>query len=318
MTCRIGCCLLLILIAEFAVHGQTTSQPFASLERAVKAERGGWAGDKSKLSAVFDSERRQLGDRFETELLKWLGQDPERHYWISFFLEADSYLHGNQRLPHLSLLVMEQGLSLVRNKLDEESQGYVVGLSITAATLSAELGLSSLATSHKDEGEALLKRNSNLSVFVPAMSEADRARYDSIPSMVAPPKVIVDTDPPPKAQVQGGVLNARAVKLVKPLYAPEARKAGASGPVAVRLVFDETGRVIWARAESGHPLLRPACEAAAWQSTFPPLKLLGQPVKVTGVLMYNFAQCPLDKRWLYRCLPRTPTHTSAQQVDPLL
>jgi hypothetical protein len=90
---RIGC-LALILIAEFALHAQTTSQPFASLERAIKADRHGWAGDKSRLSAVFDSERRQLGDRFEAELLKWLGQDPERHYWISAFLEADSYLHG--------------------------------------------------------------------------------------------------------------------------------------------------------------------------------------------------------------------------------
>lgn len=288
MTYQLSGCLVLILIAAVVPHAQTTSQPFAALERAVKAERGGWAGDKSKLSAVFDAERRQLGDKFEAELLKWLGQDPERHYWISFFLEADSYLHGNKRLPYLSLLVMEQGLSLVRNKDDEESQGYVVGLSITAATLSAELGLWSLATSHKDNGESLLKKNTDLSAFAPAMTEADRRLYESIRSTVSPPTLIADPNPPPKAQVSGGVLNGRAVKLVKPSYPAEAHKAGASGKVTVKVVFDEAGKVIWARATDGHPLLRTACEDAAWQSTFPPMTVSGQPVKVMGVLVYNF------------------------------
>jgi TonB family protein len=230
----------------------------------------------------------QLGDKFKAELMKWLGKDVERHYWISAFLEDESYLHGNKRLPQLSLLVMEQGLSLVRNKDDEESQGYVVGLSITAAKLSAELGLTSKAMSHKDEGEALLKRNPDLSAYVPEMYEADRRRYDNIPSSVAPPTVIADPNPPPKAQVSGGILNGKAVKLVKPSYPPEAHKARASGEVTIRIVFDEAGKVIWARAVSGHPLLRAACEDAAWQSTFPPLKLSGQPVKVMGVLVYNF------------------------------
>jgi TonB family protein len=289
---RLSLCLVALLIAAIAVHGQTASQPFASLERAIKAQRSGWAGDRSKLSAVFDSERRQLGDKFEAELLKWLGNDVEKHYWISFFLEADSYLHGNKRLPHLSLLVMEQGLVLARDKRDEESQGYVVGLSITAATLCDELGLSSLAISHKDEAEAMLKSNSDLSAHVPAMYEADRRRYDSIPSSVGrpTPTVTADSNPAPKAQVTGGILNGRAVKLVKPTYPVEARSAGVSGKVEVSIVFDEQGKVIWVRTTSGHPLLRTACEDAAGQSTFPPMKLSGQPEKVRGVLVYNFVE----------------------------
>lgn len=249
------------------------------------------AGDKSQLSAVFAAERRRLGDKFEPELLKWLGQDVQRHYWVSFFLESDDYLHGNKRLPHLSLLVKEQGLSLVRNKDDEESQGYVVSLSITAATLSAELGFWSLATSYKDEAETLLKKSRDFNAFVPAMYEADRRLYDSIKSTVAPPKaVIADPNPPPKFRVHSGILNGRAVKLVKPAYPAEASKAGAVGEVKVQLVFDEDGKVIWARAISGDPLLRTVCEDAAWQSTFPPLKLSGEPVKVMGFLVYNFAK----------------------------
>jgi TonB family protein len=290
MIYRLACCLVLTLMAVSALHSQTTSQPFASLERAVKAERGGWAGDKSKLSAVFVSERRQLGPNFETELLKWLGEDVEKHYWISLFLEAESYLNGSQRLPQLSLLVKEQGLSLVRHKGDEESQGDVVRLSVTAATLSAELGFSSLATSYKNEAEALLKRNSDLSVYVPGMTDEDRRRYDSIPSSAGVPTVIADSNPPPKAQISGGILNGRATNLVAPVYPAEARAAKVSGTVQVKVVIDENGKVIWVRAISGHPLFRQACEDAAWQSTFPPTKLSGQPVKVTGIIQYNFVQ----------------------------
>lgn len=88
--------------------------------------------------------------------------------------------------------------------------------------------------------------------------------------------------------MSGGILNGRAIKLVKPVFPVEARRAGASGEVNVQLVFDEQGKVIWARAISGHPALRTACEDAAWQSTFPPLKLSGELVKVNGVLIYNF------------------------------
>ena len=305
MTSRLTHVLVVLLLHVAAVCAQTTAQPFASLERAVKAQHG-WS-NKSQLSAVFGSERRRLGDKFETELLRWLGNDVEKHYWISAFLEADSYLHGSKRLPQLSLLVMEQGLSLAREKDDEKSEGYVVSLSITAATLSAELGLSSLAVSHKNEAEALLKSNPDLSAFVPAMYEADRGRYDSIPSTViarrkdfGPTTVISgtsdtttmtsDSNPPPKAQISGGVLNGRAAKLVTPSYPPEARAAGVYGTVEVQIVFDEQGKVIWVLATSGHPMLRTVCEVAARQSTFPPTKLTGQPVKVRGVVVYNFVQ----------------------------
>ena len=291
MAYRLICCLLLFSIPALTLHAQTTSQPFSSLERAVKAQRGGWDGEGNRLSAVFDAERRQLGDKFEPELLKWLGEDPERHYYISFFLEDESYLHGNKRLPYLSLLVKEQGINLARNKTDEESQGYLVGLTITAAILSAELGFWSLATSYKDEAETLRKKNPDFNAHVPAMYETERQLYDSIKSSVAPPPtVIADPNPPPKTRVSGGILNGRAVKLVKPSYPAEAVKAGASGQVTVQLVFDEDGKVIWARATSGHPLLRTVCEDAAWQSTFPPLRVEGKPEKVMGFLVYNFAK----------------------------
>jgi len=269
---------------------QAGEAPFATLEKAVKQEPGGWAGNKERLSTVFDAERKHLGDRFESELLKWLGTDPERHYWISFFLESESYLHGNRPLPYLSLLVKQQGLALVQSKDDEESRGYVISFSITAAILSDELGFSTLASSYKNEAEGLLLREPELDLFVPGVSEGERRSYQEIKSSVSrkPLTVVGDTNPQPTAKVSGGVLNGRALNKIKPTYPASARAAGASGTVEVRVVFDETGKVIWVKAISGHPQLRQAAEDAAWQTRFSPTILSGQAVRTSGILLYNF------------------------------
>ena len=286
------CSFLMVLLCVSVLDAQQPNEaPFASLEKAVKEEQGGWAGDKSRLSAVFVAERKRLGDRFESELLKWLGSDPERHYWISFFLEAESYLHGSKSLPHLSLLVKQQGLSLVQGKDDERSRGYVVGLSITAAILSDELGLRSLASSYKTQAETLLIQYPDLSAYIPAVDEAERKRYDEIKSATIRrglTTVVADNNPAPFAKVAGGVVNGRALKMVLPLYPASARASGASGTVEVRIVFDETGKVIWAKAISGHPDLRQAAEDAAWRTKFSPTVLSGEAVKTSGILVYNF------------------------------
>lgn len=284
--------LAVLLCCRVLQAQQLADAPFAVLERAVKQEPGGWAGNKERLSSVFDAERKRLGDKFEGELLRWLENDPEKHYWISAFLEDEGYLHGNKRLPHLSLLVKEQGLVLVQGKDDQVSRGYVVGLSITAAILSDELGFSSLATSLKNEAEDLLIRYPDLSAFVPAVSATERRRYDGIKSLMTRkiPTVVGDPNPQPAAKVSGGVLNGRALNMIKPAYPAVARAAGASGVVEVRVVFDETGKVIWAKATSGHPQLRQAAEDAAWQTKFSPTILSGQPVRTSGILIYNFVR----------------------------
>ena len=111
-----------------------------------------------------------------------------------------------------------------------------------------------------------------------------------------PAKVEVKTDdappPPPKptprAPISGGVLNGKAVRLVQPSYPPIARSAHASGQVSVQITIDENGNVISAHAVSGHPLLQAAAVGAARASKFTPTKLSGQPVKVSGVIIYNF------------------------------
>ncbi|HEX8719397.1 MAG TPA: cytochrome c oxidase assembly factor Coa1 family protein [Pyrinomonadaceae bacterium] len=87
----------------------------------------------------------------------------------------------------------------------------------------------------------------------------------------------------------GGVLDAKAASKPAPAYPALAKAAHASGTVNVRVVVDETGGVTSAEAVSGHPLLRPAAVAAARAAKFPPTVRDGRPVKVRGVLTYNFA-----------------------------
>jgi TonB family protein len=92
----------------------------------------------------------------------------------------------------------------------------------------------------------------------------------------------------PRAPVSGGVLNGKATYLAKPAYPAIARSAHASGAVNVQVLIDESGNVISANAVSGHPLLKASAVAAARSSRFRPTLLSGQPVKVTGVIVYNF------------------------------
>jgi hypothetical protein len=47
-------------------------------------------------------------------------------------------------------------------------------------------------------------------------------------------------------------------------------------------------KVVAVAAVEGHPLLMAPCVAAARQSRFSPTLCEGKPVKVTGVIQYNF------------------------------
>jgi TonB family protein len=98
--------------------------------------------------------------------------------------------------------------------------------------------------------------------------------------------------PPPRAcnlpLVNGGVLNGKAISKPLPVYPPTAKAAGLQGTVNVQIMVDEAGYVMSAQAVSGPPLLQQAAVEAARQARFTPTRLSGQPVKVSGLVSYNF------------------------------
>jgi TonB family protein len=98
----------------------------------------------------------------------------------------------------------------------------------------------------------------------------------------------VSMPPAQKGVVSGGVLNGKAVSKPQPEYPEIAKAARASGTVTVQVLVDEGGNVVSATAVSGHPLLQQAAVQAARAAKFSPTLLSGQPVKVSGVVTYNF------------------------------
>lgn len=106
------------------------------------------------------------------------------------------------------------------------------------------------------------------------------------PDVEPPPAV--RKDPKPKVSVSKGVLNGEAKSLPKPIYSAAARAVRAHGQVTVQVTIDEDGRVVSAHAVNGHMLLRAESEKAARNARFSPTLLSEVPVKVTGVITYNF------------------------------
>ena len=114
--------------------------------------------------------------------------------------------------------------------------------------------------------------------------------------VVQPPAIVtlVDQPPPPPDQpkqpkiVSKGVITGLAVSLPKPLYSEIAKKMRIQGMVSVQVLVDETGRVVSAKALGGSPFLVPEAQKAALQARFSPTILNDQPVKVSGVITYNF------------------------------
>lgn len=93
-----------------------------------------------------------------------------------------------------------------------------------------------------------------------------------------------------------GVINARAIDLVKPTYPCAAKAINAYGQVQVQVIIDSSGKVISADVKKGYPLLRSAALKAASKSTFEPLTINEMPVRISGIINYNFL--PNQWNWL--------------------
>lgn len=89
-----------------------------------------------------------------------------------------------------------------------------------------------------------------------------------------------------KGPINGGMLNGKAIYLP----VPEVPPGEATGVVVVAILIDEQGSVIEARAISGPNTLHAAAVSAARLARFSPTTLMGEPVRVSGTLSYNFVK----------------------------
>jgi tetratricopeptide (TPR) repeat protein len=91
------------------------------------------------------------------------------------------------------------------------------------------------------------------------------------------------------AIVNGGILNGKALVLIRPAY-PMVTGFHPSGMVQVQVLIDENGHVLTAKAVNSKMQMEfiRAAESAARQSRFSPTFVSGKPVKVNGIIIYNF------------------------------
>jgi len=128
----------------------------------------------------------------------------------------------------------------------------------------------------------------------PASSSRDKNGCANCPENGSVPIVEVKPTPEPtpaKPQMQrlsSVVLVSKAISLPQPPYPQMAKQVGIHGQVNVQILVDEQGRVVSAQSVSGNAMLTTAARDAALRARFTPTLLNGQPVKVQGVITYNF------------------------------
>jgi len=87
----------------------------------------------------------------------------------------------------------------------------------------------------------------------------------------------------------GNLSASNAERMVTPTYSAIARQSRVGGKVTVDVEIDLEGNVVFAKASSGHGMLRQAAEDAAKRSKFKPALFNNQPIKARGVITYNFS-----------------------------
>jgi TonB family protein len=280
-----ACTLLFLCALSFA---QQAPQAFATVDATFKKSRLNW----SRASEPFQQERIRLGENFEPELWKYLGDDVDKQDKISNFLLYPEYLHGNLPMPYLAVQIQLKSLSTLRGKTDLSSRIMYVTTSINAAILDGALGLVDQAEVHKTEAESMMAKDKFLTTGFPAIDDYDRCIYDSLghheianPAATCVPKKTAGEPDVTLIEV-GEIPNEMFTTNPKPRW--PAKTARQPGVVVVQVVIDENGKVETADALSGPVDLQPAALKAVRGARFQKAQYRGQAVKVRGQLKYEF------------------------------
>lgn len=91
-----------------------------------------------------------------------------------------------------------------------------------------------------------------------------------------------------RGPVNTGILNMKAQPEVMPKYPQKAKDKNIEGRVEVQLLINEDGEAVFANPLSGPEELWAESVKAAVAVKFPPSTLRGEPVKVTGRIIYEY------------------------------
>ena len=213
----------------------------------------------------------------------YLGDDPEKHYWIASFVDSKSYLHGNTPLPELALNLRKRTLQLLGN--DKRSRGRRVSILRELAIASKLTGSLEQAIRFRDEAEELSK-DRDLAPYIAGRTRYDVCIYENLAGSISSCN---ENDPPKERTITGGWLNGRALELPQPVY-PAALQGiqRIKTQVDVRILIGTDGNVISAEVIRGPAEFHNAALEAAKKAKFAPTFLSGQATKVSAWLSFAF------------------------------
>jgi TonB family protein len=193
-------------------------------------------------------------------------------------VEYEQQLYSAEKLSDLPILLSDRKEEYVRNKI------------VTLPSIDADRMRIKLLP----QGNHLLLLSTDNDVL---SANLDAQQLSSPPEDVPPPPRRLQNSsssnqPQSIQQVVDTVLQGNAIKRVEAVYPPTARMMRAFGAVKVQITISETGQVIDAKAVSGHQALRSAAVEAAYKWVFKPSTLNGAPIKVQGILTFNFRSSP--------------------------
>ncbi|HXP86465.1 MAG TPA: energy transducer TonB [Bryobacteraceae bacterium] len=124
-------------------------------------------------------------------------------------------------------------------------------------------------------------------------ADSTQPRIAPLPEMTPPPKppapvAEIVQQPVAPIRVSQGVLAAKLIRKVVPVYPPLARQARIQGTVRLVGIVDRDGTIQQLRVLSGHPLLVEAALAAVRQWVYQPTLLNGEPVQVLAPIDVTF------------------------------
>ena len=271
-------CLVICFASLFSI---AQNKPFEEFDQIIKNEKAGFSGNKEKLSKIFNEERIRLGDNFETELWKYLGNDIEKHYWLNFFVESASYLHGNKTLPELAFKIRQKALELLDKKDDKRSLGRKVTLIREQAIYYHNAGKHDSAIKSKSVAETILKENDEILAYIAGVTRLDKCIYSNIEGDTS--FCEKESQKPVEVIVSSGYVNGIAIKLPQPEN-PQKLKS----EVHIKVLIAENGEVISAEAIKGLEELFNVSVKAARVAKFQPFTLSGKPTKRSGIIIYKF------------------------------
>jgi hypothetical protein len=171
--------LICVLMVSTAVCALAQNKAFSSIDEFL-AKNGGDFDNREEIVTLFNRERARLSENFEAELWEYLGDDLDKHYWISSFLDWEGYRQGQPPLPELSFKIKKRGVKLIGDTEDESRLGAKITFLRDLAVASYRAGKIKQALEYKKQAEPLYKKFEDIGAFIGATSEFENCLYDNL------------------------------------------------------------------------------------------------------------------------------------------